>query len=122
MPRPMFSLRLQRLATWLSFLALWSALVAPASVLAQEMRSGKWTALCSAGLAAPSGLDAPDSHAAGEGGHCELCALPGLAPTPSRPHALFADASASTVARLAPAPLQASRLALPGIRGPPTQL
>lgn len=71
MPLHGFSSRFKGLATWLSLLAVCSALLGPASVLAQEMRNGKWTGLCSAGQALEHG-----GQAHGEDGHCELCALP----------------------------------------------
>jgi hypothetical protein len=58
----------------LSALALCSALMAPASALAQEGGSGQWLGLCSA-----SGTALPDGHAQIDEGHCGLCLLPALA-------------------------------------------
>ncbi|MBM3361298.1 MAG: hypothetical protein FJY42_01355 [Betaproteobacteria bacterium] len=60
----------------LSWLALCSALLAPASVLAQQMSEGKWSIICSV---AGSTLAAPEGHADGGEGHCPLCLLPTMA-------------------------------------------
>lgn len=106
------SVHFKRLAFALSLLALWAALIAPASVLAQEMRTGKWIGLCGAGL--DTGLP----HAEGDGGHCDLCALPALALPPS-------TAALSGLAPLAlelrcPLPLPvAVAIERPAIRDPP---
>lgn len=70
-----FSVCCKRLAIWLSFLALGSALLAPAALLAREMGAGQWTGLCSGGTAAGTQGQAPEDK-----GHCELCVFPGLVP------------------------------------------
>lgn len=108
-----FSHRFRRLACWLSLLALCSALLAPAAVLAEEMRTGKWTGLCGAALA-----DKHAGHVEGDGAHCELCALPalGLGRAPATfsqflPPALPGAMRGGSVPDTAPAP--------PSIRGPP---
>lgn len=108
--------RVRYLALWLSLLALAAALLAPASVLAQEMRTGIWTGLCSA---APATEDAAQSHASGEGGHCGLCVLPG----PALPPARLASVAPPAGTQLAPAPalvgLAAQASERPRIRAPP---
>lgn len=57
-------------------LALWSALLAPAAALAQDLGEGRWFGVCSA---AHSGTSQPDASE----GHCGLCLLPGPALPPS---------------------------------------
>ena len=72
-----FFARWKWLATALSVLALWSALLAPAAVLAQDLGEGRWFGVCSAahGGASP--------HDEASDGHCGLCLLPGPALPPS---------------------------------------
>jgi hypothetical protein len=65
---------LKVLASCLSALALWSALMAPASALVREGGSGQWLGLCSA-----SGSALPEGHAQTDEAHCGLCLLPALA-------------------------------------------
>jgi hypothetical protein len=113
MPLHGFSLRFQRLAFWLSLLALCSALIAPASVLAQEMRGGKWIGLCGSGLAAES-----DRHASEDGGHCELCAFPALALPPAAA-AMLGPAAEAPAARATAPGLPAGPPERAAIRGPP---
>ncbi len=114
MPTPGSHPRFARLAFWLSLLALCSALWAPVSVLAQEMRTGQWTGLCSATGASHAQADGDEGA-----GHCGLCAWPGLASVlPSAP-ALPAPAApvqdrATDSAPQVPAPWNR-----PAIRGPP---
>ena len=109
------SARFRYLALWLSLLALLSALLAPAAVLAQDMRTGKWTGLCSAGMAS-----AQDQHLADDdAGHCGLCVLAGLAlPMPAGPD--FAGELEAVIAQSWVAfDLHATPLGQPAIRGPP---
>lgn len=108
-----FSRRFRLLAVWLSLLALCAALLAPAAVLAEEMRTGKWTGLCGASLA-----DTHSGHAQGEGVHCELCALPvlGLGRAPAT-FSLFLPLALPGAMRGGAVPDAAP--ARPSIRGPP---
>ena len=111
-----------RFAAFLSFLALFSALVAPASMLAEEVRTGKLGGVCVVNTASSSstdGVDAGSGNASKAGTHCELCgslgmALPPLevASIPCAPGTQVADASA-------PAHLAESIPGLPFSRGPP---
>ena len=72
-----FLSRCKSLATVLSVLALWSALLAPAAALAQDLGEGRWFGVCSATHAGQSPHDESDD------GHCGLCLLPGPALPPS---------------------------------------
>jgi len=108
--------RVRYLALWLSLLALAAALLAPASVLAQEMRTGIWTGLCSAGA---STQDGAQDHASAEGGHCGLCVLPGPALLPDRLAGLAPLARAVLIPAPADAGLRAERAERPRIRAPP---
>ncbi len=113
------SVRSTTLAFWLSLLALCSALLAPASVLAQEARSGQWGGLCS--MSGPSSAH-PDGQASGEGGHCGLCVLPLLAPPPAVSPASQASGPAQAPAAGMPVVLAAAPAHGPFIRGPPPEL
>ena len=77
-----------RLAACLGFLAVLSALLAPVSMLAEEVRSGKLGGVCSISQALSGALDV--GHEGGaplqSGSHCDFCtslalALPPLALT-----------------------------------------
>ena len=77
----------KRIAAFLSLVAVLSALIAPATLLAEEVRSGKLGGVCLVNNA----LDAP-SDALAAGSHCDSCgslafALPSFAaqPLPSKP-------------------------------------
>ena len=111
-----FSSRWKWLAIVLSVLALWSALLAPAAALAQDLGEGRWFGVCSAAHAGESPHDA-----SGEG-HCGLCLLPGPALPPSAmsvPVGTSADAALSAGA-LRHWPVIAP--VGPFIRGPPLVL
>ena len=64
----------------MAFLAVLSALLAPVSLLAEEVRTGKLGGLCSAKAL----LDGTGSSSDGSatGGHCDLCGALGLVPPP----------------------------------------
>lgn len=109
-----FFLRYRRLASWLSLVALCSALLAPASVLAQELRAGHWIGLCGTG----SDLAPAGTQDGSDGGHCGLCALPGLALPPGSRAFGGPMVQAMGVTSL-PAGLPAAAPALAAIRGPP---
>lgn len=55
----------------LSLLALCSALLAPASALARDISTGKWSALCGSATGPEQDGQAQDDA------HCDLCQLPG---------------------------------------------
>lgn len=110
-----------RFAAFLSFLAVLSALVAPATMLAEEVRTGKLGGVCVVNMATQGSADgaADSGGASNAGSHCELCgslamALPAFegASIPCEPGTQVADASA-------PAHLAESIPGLPFSRGPP---
>jgi hypothetical protein len=110
-----FSVRRRYWALMLSLLALCSALLAPASVLAQGLSAGKWQILCGAGGAAP----AQDSHGQDDG-HCDLCLLPGPALPAGAQQLGLLPAPLSAPQASASAAGPTARSAGPFIRGPPT--
>jgi hypothetical protein len=63
-----------RLAAWLGFVAVFAALLAPVSMLAEDVRTGQLGGLCSAsGGGQPGGDDTSPAN-----GHCDLCGSAGL--------------------------------------------
>ena len=114
-----------RLAILLGLVAVFSALVAPVSMLAKEVRTGKLGGICAVNTAAFVAADAArstDSGAAQAGSHCELCGSLGLALLPLP----FADvprlASSAVLAFKVPAGFSAAVSGLPFSRGPPVVL
>ena len=115
----------KRIAAFLSFLAVVSALIAPASMLAEEVRTGKLGGVCSLNTPTASAADAGtpgDSGAPATGSHCDLCGslalvLPLLAVVtiPSFP-------GSQVAAVFLPADVAASSVSLPFSRGPPVPL
>jgi hypothetical protein len=101
----------------LGFLAVCSALLAPASMLAQDMRTGKLGGICSMGGtgASQDGLD----DGASATGHCELCGS--TAPVlPAQPLRTGAPAPVTAMAVVFDnAVRSASPPGLPFSRGPP---
>ena len=128
-----------RFAAFLSFLAIFLALVAPASMLAQELRTGKLGGICSftsasASASASNAVSAqnfadtfasldnnnPDHNdARTHGASCELCGTLGLV----LPILVVASngpfASDELVAFFLPPPVAPSDPGLPFSRGPP---
>jgi len=101
---------------WLSLLAVFSALVAPAAMLAEEVRNG---GLCSAQARVASTAASGAEALPQAGSHCDWCASVGLAPPPLL-SAMLPTASLSPVVPTAfPADRAASVLGLPFSRGPP---
>ena len=68
---------LARLAVWLSFVALFSALLTPVLSLAQDVRTGKLGGLCSV-KNLPGAAGQFDSDDGESGQHCDACLTPGL--------------------------------------------
>ncbi len=104
-----------RLAAWLGFVAVFAALLAPVSVLAEDVRTGQLGGLCSAsGGGQPAGDDASPAS-----GHCDLCGSAGLAPPPLAQ----SGSDPATVTAMAivfdDAVRSASSPGLPFSRGPP---
>ncbi|WP_268236581.1 DUF2946 family protein [Polaromonas eurypsychrophila] len=104
-----------RLAAWLGCLAVFAALIAPVSMLAEDVRTGQLGGLCSAtGSGQPGSDDASSAN-----GHCDLCgsaglALPPLAQSGSRSATVMAMALV-----FEDAVRSASSPGLPFSRGPP---
>jgi len=95
-----------------------AALVAPVSLLAQDVGSGKLGGLCAAGPVT-DGLQIGESAPSHPGGHCSLCASTGLAQLPL---AVFTQAPALSyelAMRMAPSDRAVIVSGLPYSRGPP---
>ncbi|UUZ73499.1 DUF2946 family protein [Polaromonas sp. JS666] len=119
--RPLLSVWV-RLAAFLSFVAVLSALLAPVSMLAEEVRVGKLGGICTVATASTAGQPASGGdgeHQAGSGSHCDWCGSSGVmaAQWPVPAHFPSLDHSVSAVAFAAVFP--ASALGLPFSRGPP---
>lgn len=109
-----FLLRYRSLAFCLSLLALCAALLAPVSVLAEEMRAGKWTGLCN--VASDTSHEAPEEAS----GHCDLCALPGLlSGLPAAGLALNAEVPPLWLSAVRSSAFSADPWQRPAIRAPP---
>jgi hypothetical protein len=110
----------ERLATWLAFLAVLSALWAPVSMLAQDVQTGKLGGICSVNTVSSSASgDAADGDAASTGLRCDLCVSPGLV-LPPLPVATAPCFSGDLVAVAdVPASAGAAVPGLPFSRGPP---
>ncbi|MES2189600.1 MAG: hypothetical protein V4454_05715 [Pseudomonadota bacterium] len=111
-----------RFAAFLSFLAVVSALVAPASMLAEEVRTGKFGGVCalnSASQGSPDGADAANGSASKAGTHCELCGSLGMALPPLEVASIPCDPGTQVADASAPAHLAESIPGLPFSRGPP---
>lgn len=110
----------ERLAAWLAFLAVLSALWAPVSMLAQDVQTGKLGGICSINTSSNAGGDASDGDAGATGLRCDLCASPGLV-LPPLPLAATPCFSGTAVAASAlPAAAGAAVPGLPFSRGPPS--
>jgi hypothetical protein len=110
----------ERLAAWLAFLAVLSALWAPVSMLAQDVKTGKLGGICSVNTASShAGGDAADDDAGSTGLRCDLCGSLGLVlpPLPVAASPCFAG-TAVAVADV-PAAAGAAVPGLPFSRGPP---
>jgi len=104
----------RRVAAFLSFLAVLSALVAPASMLAEEVRTGKLGGLCLVNTATNTAGDFAPA-----GSHCDMCGsfalvLPAFTaqPLPSQPSQQVSGIDL-------PFDLAARISGLPPSRGPP---
>lgn len=112
-----------RVAAFLGFVAVLSALLAPVSTLARDVQTGKFGGICSAGMQFVGLQDsAADPGAAGDAQparHCELCGAPALL-APSLPD-IRIPCFAGTQVAAAPLPPDTGK-AIPGLpfsRGPP---
>ena len=111
-----------RLAAFLSFLAVLSALVAPLSMLAEEVRTGQLGGLCSASAVSGISADAGSGDAPQAGAHCDLCASLGWALPPLPVAAIPCFAGEQVAAADFPADVVTTNPGLPFSRGPPALL
>jgi len=110
----------ERLAAWLAFLAVLSALWAPVSMLAQDVKTGKLGGICSVNtVSSDAGSNADDGDAGSTGLRCDLCGSLGLVlpPLPVAASPCFTG-TAVAVADV-PAAAGAAVPGLPFSRGPP---
>ncbi|MCY1165675.1 hypothetical protein D9M73_55860 [compost metagenome] len=112
-----------RVAAFLSFLAVLSALVAPASMLAEEVRTGKLGGICAVNSASWSGSadagDAGNGNTPQAGSHCELCGASGLVLPPLPVVAIPCFPGNQLASVSLPAHSAGSIPGLPFSRGPP---
>lgn len=109
-----------RLAAFLGFLAVLSALAAPVSMLAEEVRTGQLGGICSLNSAASgSNADAGSGDAPQAGSRCDLCGALGWALPPLAVSVLPTFAGQQVAAQDVPANLAAVVAGLPFSRGPP---
>jgi hypothetical protein len=108
-------------AAFLGFLAVLSALVAPASMLAEEVRTGQLGGICHVLNAFPDGTsdtgDAPQA-----GAHCDLCGALGWALPPTAVAAIPCFAGQQVALVDFPSDVAATIPGLPFSRGPPALL
>ena len=107
-----------RLAAFLGFLAMVSALLAPVSMLAEEVRTGQLGGVCSA-TAAWSQSGPAGGDAAGIGPHCDMCASLGWSLPPQPYAALLAPPVHAVLVVAVPTTWGTAVLGLPFSRGPP---
>lgn len=117
-PRPLLSVW-ARLAAFLGFLAVLSALLAPISMLAEEVRTGQLGGLCSANKASTGSPESSSGDGQSAGSHCEWCGSASLALPPLPVLAIPCFPGFGVVAVDFSADLPASIPGLPFSRGPP---
>ena len=112
-----------RFAAFMSFVAVLAALLAPVSMLAQDVQSGKLGGVCSlSNLLASSSTDtaaADGSSAQAKGAHCDLCGAPGLVLPLLASLVIPTFPGGDVAAVFLPAHRAASVPGLPPGRGPP---
>jgi len=104
----------RRIAAFLSFLAVLSALIAPASTLAEEVRTGKLGGLCLVNTATNTTGDVESA-----GSHCDLCGSFALALPVFTAQTLPSQPGQQVAGVDLPFDLAASISGLPPSRGPP---
>jgi hypothetical protein len=108
-----------RLAAFLSFLAVLSALLAPVSMLAEEVRTGQLGGICSVNTSLANSSDSSPDDAPHAGSHCDLCGALGLALLPLAVSAIPCFAGNQVASADFPADASAAIPGLPFSRGPP---
>ncbi|MEO6321256.1 MAG: DUF2946 family protein [Polaromonas sp.] len=110
------------LAAFLSFLAVLSALLAPVSMLAEEVRTGQLGGICSLNAVSGSSADSDSGDAPQAGAHCDLCTSLGWALPPLAVAAIPCFAGQQVAAVDFPADVATAVPGLPFSRGPPALL
>lgn len=108
----------RRVAAFLSFLAVLSALVAPAAMLAEDVRTGKLGGVCLVNTAANTAFDG-SSDVTPTGSHCDLCGSLALVLPLFGAQAIPSDPSRQVAGIDLPFDLAAAISGLPPSRGPP---
>lgn len=112
-----------RLAACLSFVAVLSALLAPVSMLAQDVQTGKLGGVCAVNVAAAATqADGGNGDASQANVHCDLCGVAGLVLPPLPAAAIPCFAGDQVAALDLPANAGAAIPGLPFSRGPPASL
>ena len=109
----------KRIAAFLSFLAVLSALVAPASTLAEEVRTGKLGGLCLVNTAGSTALDG-SGDVTPSGSHCDSCGSLAFALPPFTAQTLPSFPGHHVAGMDLPFDLAAKINGLPPSCGPPT--
>ena len=107
----------KRIAAFLSFVAVVSALIAPASMLAEEVRTGKLGGICLVNNAVDGSGDAAPS-----GSHCDSCGSLAFALPPFAAQALPSNSGHHVAGVLLSFDMAARISGLPPSRGPPLTL
>jgi hypothetical protein len=106
-----------RIAAWFGVLAVLSALLAPVSMLAADVQSGKLGGLCSVSNSLPGGGGSGDSAGSAR---CDLCGSAGLALAAFDLLTIPCAPGEQTAAADFPAATSAAVPGLPFSRGPPS--
>ena len=112
----------KRIAAFLSFVAVMSALVSPAFALAEEVRTGKLGGVCSVSTALGEGGSGSNGDAVPVGSHCDSCGSLAFALPPFAAPALPSKPSHSVAGVFLSFDLAALVEGLPPSRGPPSQI
>ena len=104
----------RRVAAFLSFVAVLSALVAPASMLAEEVRTGKLGGVCLVNTASNAAGDAVPA-----GSHCDMCGSFALVLPSFKAQTLPSQPGEQVAGIDLPFDLAALISGLPPSRGPP---
>ena len=108
----------KRIAVFLSFLAVVSALVAPAAMLAEEVRTGKLGGVCLVNTAANTAVDG-SGDVTPTGSHCDLCGSLALVLPPFTAQTILSQPGQQVAGIDLPFDLAAAISGLPPSRGPP---
>ena len=99
-----------------------SALLAPVSLLAEQVRTGKLGGICSLSAASGKVADAGSGDTPHAGSHCDLCGGPGWLLPPLVVRAIACVAGQQVAGAALPADVAVRPPGLPFSRGPPALL